>query len=213
MDFSSLFETPVAKEAVENISRQSGASDGEVKSVLSSALPLFLNNGTQSNTSALSGLLGGGSTSTGGLISTLLGGNAQQTISQQSGVSNDTTGSILNLAAPMVANALVSNNNTGSDMNILSLLTGLAGAGTSNTAAGTSSSASAAPSLLSLLAPMLMGLGSAGESAEAAADDGLQIVQEEAPAVQPQVTIDPQAQEEDKKTGLFGFLSSLFGRK
>ena len=130
MDIQKIASTLLSADAVNGLSQRSGASSGEVKKVLSQALPALLGgvkeqaNGAdtaagfaaalsshaKSNTSDLSGFLGNVDLADGAkIIGHLLGGNSEQTtksVAKSTGVSKTKTTSILTAAAPLLMSLL-----------------------------------------------------------------------------------------------------------
>ena len=130
MDIQKIASTLLSADAVNGLSKRSGASTGEVKKVLSQALPALLggveeqakgsdtaagfaaalSSHAKSNTSDLSGFLGNVDLADGAkIIGHLLGGNSEQTtksVAKSTGVSKTKTTSILTAAAPLLMSLL-----------------------------------------------------------------------------------------------------------
>ncbi len=122
MDVMNVLNQIFNNDQLAEITKTAKASEGDVTSVLSSALPLVAGQTTQRgfDLGSLASLAGG---NTGSILTALLGSNGTQTVSQQSGISQSLTNSILSAAAPMLLSSLTGSNGSG----ILSLLGGLAG--------------------------------------------------------------------------------------
>ena len=123
MDLTSLLSTFLSAESITGVSQNTGASQQEVQSVLSSALPLLLNGANEQaqdensgfaaaleqhaadDTSDIPSFFSGIDMLDGAkIIAHLLGINNQthtQSVAQQTGVSSAQTGSILAAAAPL----------------------------------------------------------------------------------------------------------------
>ena len=130
MDIQKLTSTLLSADAVKGLSQRSGASTGEVKKVLSQALPALLggveaqakgadtaagfaaalSDHAKSNTSDLSGFWGNVDLADGAkIIGHLLGGSSDQTtksVAKKAGVSKTKTTSILTAAAPLLMSLL-----------------------------------------------------------------------------------------------------------
>ena len=100
MDFSALLSGLITDNTVKEVSKKSGASKKDVSSVLTTALPLLLANG--SNTSS-------------------------QQVAEESGVSQSTTNNVLSSAAPMLLNMVGGQNNQSSAAGNVALLGALLG--------------------------------------------------------------------------------------
>lgn len=100
MDFSALLSGLITDNTVKEVSKKSGASKKDVSSVLTTALPLLLANG--SNTSS-------------------------QQVAEESGVSQSTTNNVLSSAAPMLLNMVGGQNNQSSAAGNIALLGALLG--------------------------------------------------------------------------------------
>ena len=122
MDVSSILSQIFNNEQLAEITKTAGAAENDVTSVLTKALPLVAGQTTQRgfNISSLASLAGG---DTGSILTALLGSGGTQTVSQQSGLSQTLTNSILSAAAPGLLSSLTGSGGS----NILSLLGGLAG--------------------------------------------------------------------------------------
>lgn len=130
VDIQKLTSTLLSADAISGLSQRSGASSGEVKKVLSQALPALLggveeqakgadtaegfaaalSDHAKSNTSDLSGFLGNVDLADGAkIIGHLLGGSTEQTtksVAKKAGVSKSKTSSILTAAAPLLMSLL-----------------------------------------------------------------------------------------------------------
>lgn len=130
MDISSIMSTVMSADSLNSISKKTGASKKEVKSVLTSALPLLLSGAkdqaedkstakgfeaalkqhSKSNTKDLAGFLGNVDLADGAkIIGHLLGGKTEsttQTLAQSSGTSSKETSAILAAAAPLLMSLL-----------------------------------------------------------------------------------------------------------
>ena len=173
MDMNSLIGTLMSEDSLNGISRATSTSSEETRSVLSAALPLLLSGAQaqsqnantsagfgnalfshgQQNTGNVSVFLQGVDLSDGGkIIAHLLGANntsAINQISQQTGVSTQSTGNILSAVAPLLMSLLgqqLGSNNAGAssstvaamatslmqNMDVGSLLSGLLAGTTTN---------------------------------------------------------------------------------
>lgn len=105
MDVSSILSQIFSNEQLSEIVKTSGAGEKDVTGVLNKALPLIAGQTTQRgfNIGSLASLAGG---DTGSIITSLLGAGGAQTVSQQSGISQSLTNSILSAAAPGLLSAL-----------------------------------------------------------------------------------------------------------
>ena len=105
MDVSSILSQIFSNEQLSEIVKTSGAGEKDVTGVLNKALPLIAGQTTQRgfNIGSLASLAGG---DTGSIIPSLLGAGGAQTVSQQSGISQSLTNSILSAAAPGLLSAL-----------------------------------------------------------------------------------------------------------
>lgn len=130
VDIQKLTSTLLSADAIGGLSKRSGASAGEVKQVLSQALPVLLGGADEqakgadtaagfaaalashakSNTLDLSDFLGNVDLEDGAkIIGHLLGGSSEKTtksVAKKAGVSNDKTASILAAAAPLLMSLL-----------------------------------------------------------------------------------------------------------
>ncbi|MBO4839052.1 MAG: hypothetical protein J5493_06780 [Lachnospiraceae bacterium] len=122
MDVSSILSQIFNSEQLADITKTAGAAENDVTSVLTKALPLVAGQTTQRgfDLGSLASLAGG---DTGSILTALLGAGGTQTVSQQSGLSQTLTNSILSAAAPGLLSALTGSGGS----NILSLLGGLVG--------------------------------------------------------------------------------------
>ena len=143
MDAKAVVSTILSDESVKSISKKTGASQRDISSVLSAALPLLLagaNNQAQNqdtaesftnalvqhsanDTSDVGSFFGKVDLSDGAkIVAHLLGANTQsnaqtQTIAQQSGVNSADTGNILAAAAPLLMSLLGQQTNVQSNNN------------------------------------------------------------------------------------------------
>ncbi len=140
MDVMNVLNQIFNNDQLAEITKTAKASEGDVTSVLSSALPLVAGQTTQRgfDLGSLASLAGG---NTGSILTALLGSPGTQTVSQQSGISQSLTNSILSVAAPMLLSSLTGSNGSG----ILSLLGGLAGGASTAEAADTIQTVIGAP--------------------------------------------------------------------
>jgi len=130
MDLQKIASTLLSADAVEGLSKRSGASASDVKSVLTQALPALLggvdeqakgadtadgfsaalSDHAKNSTLDLSGFLGNVDLEDGAkIIGHLLGGNTSDTtksVAKKAGVSNKKTSSILSAAAPLLMSLL-----------------------------------------------------------------------------------------------------------
>ena len=128
MDYSALLNTLLSKENVKEISKETGASADEVSRVVKSAVPFFMEHGAQANEAKLTRAASNGTNRS--ILGTLLGAGASAAISQNSGVSNKKTSSILSLVAPLLLSSMLGNSsNASSNSGLSSLLGGLLGLG------------------------------------------------------------------------------------
>ncbi len=123
MDINSLLGTMLSDESVRSVSARTGASDDEVRSILSSALPAMLQGAQQQSagsdtaqsfanaltqhgkddTADLASFLGSVDMDDGAkIVAHLLGANGASTVSEQAGVSSKKTDSVLSTAAPLL---------------------------------------------------------------------------------------------------------------
>ncbi len=123
MDINSLLGTMLSDESVRSVSARTGASDDEVRSILSSALPAMLQGAQQQSagsdtaqsfanaltqhgkddTADLASFLGSVDMDDGAkIVAHLLGANGASTVSEQAGVSSRKTDSVLSTAAPLL---------------------------------------------------------------------------------------------------------------
>lgn len=215
MDLNALMSTMLSEESIANIGQKTGAKPEEVRGVLGSALPLLLNGASaqannpetasgfvgalqqhaQDDASNVSGFLGNVDMGDGAkIIAHLLGANmgAQtQAVAQQTGVSQQQTGNILAVVAPLLLTLLGqqaasgSNNSSNNALGIGGLMGSLMGSG----------------NMTSLLGAMLGG----GAAPAAAAQQPLQQIVTPAQQAAP---VQQQAQAA-KPQGLLGKLFSL----
>ncbi len=128
MDYSALLNTLLSNENVKEISKETGASADEVSRVVKSAVPFFMEHGAQANEAKLTRAASNGTNRS--ILGTLLGAGASAAISQNSGVSNKKTSSILSLVAPLLLSSMLGNSsNASSNSGLSSLLGGLLGLG------------------------------------------------------------------------------------
>lgn len=130
MDLQVLMSQLLSKDSIQGLSQASGASQKDVKNVISSALPMLLNGANEqaqnqetaggfagalaqhaaSNTSDLSAFFKNVDLADGAkIVSHLLGEKTQsqtQSVSKKAGVSASQTGSILSAAAPLLMSLL-----------------------------------------------------------------------------------------------------------
>jgi len=130
MDLSAVMTTLLSSDSVKNLSKKTGSSQKEVKSVLTTALPLLLEGAgeqakdkttaesfskalakhSDSDTSNLADFLGNVDMADGAkIIGHLLGGDTKSTtkkVSKSSGTSDDDTAKILAAAAPLLMSLL-----------------------------------------------------------------------------------------------------------
>lgn len=159
MDLNALMSTMLSEESIENLGVKTESSPEEVRSVLSSALPLLLGgaNAQATNPETASGFVGAlqqhaqddvssvpsflGNVDMGDgakIIAHLLGANTAaqtQAVAQQSGVSQQQTGNILAAIAPLLLTLLgqqaasSGNSNNNNALGIGSLMGSLMGSG------------------------------------------------------------------------------------
>lgn len=189
MDISTLLGALISNNQMNDVATRAQATGDETKSVLSSALGLLTDNA--SNGSLTADMLGSlsGSTDSGSLITTLLGAGGVGSVAQESGVSEEATNNILGAVAPMVLSSLTGASDNKRKSGLLSILTGLIGGGS-----------------LDSIGDLVVGLFGKGEEA---AEDAVETVTNAAADVKEEVA----AQPAQKKTGLAGLLSKLFGGK
>ena len=95
MDYSALLNELLTDKNVTEISKESGASADEVSRVVNAAVPLFEEYGAQAEEKKLTRAAASGTNRS--ILGTLLGSGATSLISQNSGVSNKKTSSILSI--------------------------------------------------------------------------------------------------------------------
>ena len=200
MDISSLMGTLLGSDSISGISQATGASQQEVTSVLSAALPSLLSGVSQqadnadtaagfdialadhakADTSDVAGFMNGIDLDDGAkILGHLFGGNTQaqtQQVAQQAGVSAQQTGSIMSAAAPLLMSLL--GQQTASD----------------NSGAGTSA-------LLKMLLKNV-DLGSLAGLLLGAASTNT--------ASQPEIQLTQQSQQSSQNSGILGILGKLF---
>ncbi len=207
MDINSLLGTMLGAESLTGISQATGASQQEVGSVLSAALPSLLNGVSQqadnaetaagfdialadhakADTSSVASFMNGVDLADGAkILGHLFGGNTQaqtQQIAQQTGVSAAQTGNIMSAAAPLLMSLLgqqTASDSSGAATNMLLKML------LKNVDIGS-------------LAGLLLGAASTNTAA---------------PAQQSQQTtipLTPQAQQKPQSGGLLSLLRKLFG--
>ena len=133
MDYSALLSTLLTDENVAEISRETKTSPDEVKRVVNAAVPLFEENGAQAAETKLTRAAANGTNRS--ILGTLLGAGASAAVSQNSGVSQKKTSSILSLIAPLLLSSMLgTSQNAGSNSGLTNLLGGLLGLGGAQTA-------------------------------------------------------------------------------
>ncbi len=163
MDLTSVLTSLLSGDGVAQISKAAKADKKDVTGVLTAALPLLAGNAANVSQSSLIDQLKKGAIAK--LIQTLFGKKAEETISAASGVSQQTTGSILNTAAPLIAGLATGNSSpqpASQGLNLSSVTSLLGGLVSTNTAeeepAETSSSqTSSGGGLFSALGSLLGG--------------------------------------------------------
>ena len=162
MDYSALLNTLLTDENVAEISRETKTSPDEVKRVVNAAVPLFEENGAQAAETKLTRAAANGTNRS--ILGTLLGTGASAAVSQNSGVSQKKTSSILSLIAPLLLSSMLgTSQNAGSNSGLTSLLGGLLGLGGAQTAQPVQQNNTAGT--LSLLSSLL-GAGMASQQAQ-----------------------------------------------
>jgi len=127
MDLNSLLGTILSDDSVKGVSARTGASDAEVRSVLSSALPALLAGAQQQsagsdtaasfaaalsqhgeeNTADLSSFLGNVDLEDGAkIVAHLLGAQGAANVSAQTGISSSAASSVMSAAAPLLLSLL-----------------------------------------------------------------------------------------------------------
>ena len=128
MDYSALLNALLTEENVKEISKESHTTPAEVKKVVNAAIPLFEENGAQAAETKLTRAASNGTNRS--ILGTLLGAGASAAISQNSGVSNKKTSSILSIIAPLLLSSMLgTSQNASSNSGLSSLLGGLLGLG------------------------------------------------------------------------------------
>ena len=128
MDYSALLNALLTDDNVKEISKESHTTPAEVKKVVNAAIPLFEENGAQAAETKLTRAAANGTNRS--ILGTLLGAGASAAISQNSGVSNKKTSSILSIIAPLLLSSMLgTSSNAGSNSGLTSLLGGLLGLG------------------------------------------------------------------------------------
>ncbi len=128
MDYSALLNALLTDDNVKEISKESHTTPAEVKKVVNAAIPLFEENGAQAAETKLTRAAANGTNRS--ILGTLLGAGASAAISQNSGVSNKKTSSILSIIAPLLLSSMLgTSSNAGSNAGLTSLLGGLLGLG------------------------------------------------------------------------------------
>ena len=128
MDYSALLNALLTDENVKEISKESNTTPAEVKKVVNAAIPLFEANGAQAAETKLTRAAASGTNRS--ILGTLLGAGASAAISQNSGVSQKKTSSILSLVAPLLLSSMLgTSSNASSNSGLTSLLGGLLGLG------------------------------------------------------------------------------------
>ena len=128
MDYSALLNALLTEENVKEISKETKTTPDEVNRVVKAAIPLFEENGAQAAETKLTRAASNGTNRS--ILGTLLGAGASAAISQNSGVSNKKTSSILSLIAPLLLSSMLgTSSNASSNSGLTSLLGGLLGLG------------------------------------------------------------------------------------
>ena len=128
MDYSALLNALLTDDNVKEISKESNTTPAEVKKVVNAAIPLFEENGAQAAETKLTRAAASGTNRS--ILGTLLGAGASAAISQNSGVSNKKTSSILSVIAPLLLSSMLgTSSNASSNSGLTSLLGGLLGLG------------------------------------------------------------------------------------
>ena len=162
MDYSALMNTLLTDENLQEISRETKTTPDEVKRVVNAAVPLFEENGAQAAETKLTRAAANGTNRS--ILGTLLGAGASAAVSQNSGVSQKKTSSILSLIAPLLLSSMLgTSQNASSNSGLSSLLGGLLGLGGTQTAQPVQQNNTAGT--LSLLSSLL-GAGMASQQAQ-----------------------------------------------
>ena len=162
MDYSALMNTLLTDENLREISRETKTTPDEVKRVVNAAVPLFEENGAQAAETKLTRAAASGTNRS--ILGTLLGAGASAAVSQNSGVSQKKTSSILSLIAPLLLSSMLgTSQNASSNSGLSSLLGGLLGLGGTQTAQPVQQNNTAGT--LSLLSSLL-GAGMASQQAQ-----------------------------------------------
>ena len=133
MDYSALLNALLTEENVNEISRETKTTPDEVSRVVKAAIPLFEENGAQAAEAKLTRAAANGTNRS--ILGTLLGTGASALISQNSGVSNKKTSSILSIIAPLLLSSMLGTSaNASSNSGLTSLLGSLLGLGGAQTA-------------------------------------------------------------------------------
>ena len=205
MDISSLMGTLLGADSLNGISQATGASQQEVGSVLSAALPSLLSGVSQqadnaetaegfdialadhakADTSDIASFMGGVDLEDGAkILGHLFGGNTQaqtQQVAQQTGVSAAQTGSIMSAAAPLLMSLLgqqTANDNSGAGTSaLLKLLLGNVDIGS--------------------LAGLLLGAASTNTASSSSVSQG-------------SIPLTTQSQQKPQSSGILGLLGKLF---
>ena len=128
MDYSALLNELLTDKNVAEISKESGASADEVSRVVNAAVPLFEEYGAQAEEKKLTRAAASGTNRS--ILGTLLGSGATSLISQNSGVSNKKTSSILSIIAPLLLSSMLGTSaNASSNTGLSNLLGMLLGGG------------------------------------------------------------------------------------
>ncbi len=127
MDVNTMLKIMLSEDSVHSVSARTGASDEEVRSILTSALPAMLAGAQQQsvgsdtaesfaaaltqhgeeNTMDLSSYLGNVDMDDGAkIVQHLLGTQGAGTVAAQTGVSSNTTSSVMSMAAPLLLSLL-----------------------------------------------------------------------------------------------------------
>ncbi len=166
MDLSSLGKILLSSDSVDTLSQESGSSKKDVKSVISAALPLFLQNGATASRSSLTKAAGSGSITT--ILNTLLGKGGADTVAESSGVSAKNTKGILGLLGPLLMSSMLGGSSSGSSANASgNLLSSLLG-GSSAASAEAPAASGSSSGLMSILGSLVSTDTSAEEAKPAA---------------------------------------------
>ena len=122
MDYSALMNTLLTDENLREISRETKTTPDEVKRVVNAAVPLFEENGAQAAETKLTRAAANGTNRS--ILGTLLGAGASAAVSQNSGVSQKKTSSILSLIAPLLLSSMLGTSQNASSNSGLSSLLG-----------------------------------------------------------------------------------------